>query len=273
MVIASPGVAVGRPPLPVGSHVCWIVEDAEAGAAEAASFLAEAAETGERPVVFAPAGSARSIVPAHPGALAADPAADFLHGGPLDPSAMARVLREQESLARARGYRGLRLVADMGWLHRLRPGPCAIVAYEAILDRLADELGATIICAYPRWSFTSEALVGTLAVHSVLHGHDTEPQFRFISRDAGEWRLSGEVDITVRTLFESAFAAAVRLGDCAVDLEGLRFIDVGGVRAIATAAGDETVELRNVPRVLRRYWELCGFTSAAPGVQLSLSDW
>lgn len=250
MATTSPGVTEARPPLPAGSHVCWIVEDKAAYAAESASFLAEAGRAGECP----------ALLP-H----------DLSHGGRLESAGMARTLREQTARARARGYRGVRLVADMERLHRAEAATREIVAYEALLDRVADEIGATIICAYPRWSFTSETLAGVLAVHSVLHGHDTEPRFRFVSSGTREWRLSGEVDITVGSLFEAAFAAAVRLGDCAVDLSALRFIDVGGVRIIASAAEGETVRLRHAPRVLRRYWELGGFARLAPGVRLITS--
>lgn len=223
--------------------MCWIVEDQRAYATESASFLAEAARTGERPVVFP-------------------------RGGPLDPAAVACELREQTARARALGYRGLRLIADMGGLRRGEDGTDAIIGYEVLLDRMADELGATIICAYPRWSFAAETLAGILAVHSVLHGHGSVPPFRFVSSGTGEWRLSGEVDLTVRSLFEAAFAAAVRLGDCAVDVSGLRFIDAGGLRVIVGAAGEETVRLWHAPRVLRRNWELCGFTRTAPRVRL-----
>lgn len=76
------------------------------------------------------------------------------------------------------------------------------------------------------------------------------------------------MDLTVRSLFEAAFAAAVRLGDCAVDLSGLRFIDAAGARVIASVAGNGKIQLRDAPRVLRRYWDLGGFTRTAPKVQL-----
>lgn len=252
MVTEYLGPEETRLPLPAGSHVCWIVEDPAAYAAEAESFLAEASGTGERAIAFP----------------AADRFPDPAPGPPLDPARLTRALRERATRARASGYRGLRLLADMERLHRPDADVTEIVDCEVILDRLADELNATIICAYPRWSFTAETLAGVLAVHSVLHGHDTEPRFRFVSSGAREWKLSGEVDLTVRSLFEAAFAAAVRLGDCAIDLSGLRFIDAGGVRAIASAAGNDPIQLRDAPHVLRRYWGLGGFARTAPGVRL-----
>lgn len=258
MVTQYLGAEETRLPLPVGSHVCWIVEDPAAYAAEARSFLAEASGTGERAVAFPAAGGFPDLAPD----LALDP------DPPLDPAGLTRELRDRATRARCGGYRGLRLLADMERLHRPDADVTEIVACEVILDRLADELDATIICAYPRWSFTAETLAGVLAVHSVLHGHDTEPRFRFVSSGAREWKLSGEVDLTVRSLFEAAFAAAVQLGDCAIDLSGLRFIDAGGVRAIASAAGDERIQLRDAPRVLRRYWGLGGFARTAPRVRL-----
>lgn len=161
MVTAYLGDTETRSPLPAGSHVCWIVEDPAAYAAEAASFMAEASRIREQAIAF--------------------PARGRSPGPPLDPAGLTRALRERETRAQADGYRGLRLLADMERLHRADADVSEIVACEVILDRLADELDATIICAYPRWTFTAETLAAVLAVHSVLHGHDTEPRFRFVS--------------------------------------------------------------------------------------------
>lgn len=60
--------------------------------------------------------------------LAADQAAYFSGGGRVDPEAIVRVFREQTDQARATGYRGLRLVADMDWLRSARADAASIAA-------------------------------------------------------------------------------------------------------------------------------------------------
>lgn len=257
---------------PAGSHVCWVVDDAENYIPTAASLLSEAARFGERPIVLTPAGREEELRALRfPVELAVDPAAHFLGGGPLDPAAMVRVFREQTEQARATGYRGVRLVADMAWLHATRADAASIAAYETHVEHVAAELGATIICAYRRSSVPAVAVEAALTVHSGLCGYDAAPRFRFVANGPGEWRLNGEVDFSVSELFAAAFRSAVKLGNCAVDLRGLRFIDVSGVRAIVTAAADadRPVELRNPGRLFRRYWELCAFSQARPNVHLA----
>ena len=71
----------------------------------AAALLAQSGRLAQRPVVFAPVGSAVFTALEPKAALTADPAADVLGGGPLDPAAMAGVLREQTALAREAGQR------------------------------------------------------------------------------------------------------------------------------------------------------------------------
>lgn len=268
------GEYAGRPDarlVPAGSHVCWVVDDEDDYASTVRSLLSEADRFGQRPIVFAPAGSGAELTAPGPTAvLAADPATDFLGAGPLDPAAMVRVFREQTYRARATGYQGVRLVADMDWLPSTRADASSIAEYETRFEHLAAELGATIICAYRRSSFPAAAIDGAVAVHSQLRGYDATPRFRLVSSGPGEWLLRGEVDFSVSALFSAAFTSAVKLGDCAVDVRELRFIDVSGIRAIVAAAAQArgSVELHRPPALFRRYWELCGFSRTRPDIHV-----
>ena len=69
--------------------------------------------------------------------------------------------------------------------------------------------------------------------------------------------------------FSAAFSAAAGTS-CVVDVADLDFIDIGGMRAIATAAlqSGTPVRLCNAPPILRRAWQLGGFASVAPDVEL-----
>lgn len=266
----SPGLTGARL-VPARGHVCWVVDDSEDYASTALSLLSGATRVGQCPVLFAPAGSGAALGPLEPPAvLADDPATDLPGGDHLDPAAMVSVFREHTERARARGYRGVRLVADMDWLHSTSADAASIAAYEAHVEHVAAELEATIICAYRRSSFPAAAIESAVTLHSQSRGHDHEPRFRLMSDGPGEWRLCGEVDVSVSRMFKAAFTSAVTPGNCAVDLHGLRFIDISGMRAIMAAAADAEgpVRLRNPCRFFLRYWELCSFSQTAPNVHL-----
>lgn len=157
------------------------------------------------------------------------------------------------ALAREAGQRGVRLVADMDWLRPARAEPAAIAAFEAVLDRLAAELDAMLVCAYRRRSFPAAAIGSALAVHSKTRGHDADPPFQFISVGTRQWRLRGEIDFSVSPLVQAADTAAAQLGDCTVDLHDLKFADLSGMRAIiGTARNATAIELRNPPPTFRR---------------------
>jgi anti-anti-sigma factor len=107
-------------------------------------------------------------------------------------------------------------------------------------------------------------------VHSAQSGRDTKPQFRLVSASEETWLLAGEVDLSVSSVFAAAFAAAAALGDCIVDVKGLEFVDVAGMRAIANVAqaANASVQLRGASPALRRYWHVVGLDKAAPLVDL-----
>lgn len=137
---------------------------------------------------------------------------EYLASGRPDAAAVAAAIREQASAALASGYAGIRLVADMDWLLPARPSPGEITAYETRIDRVIAEAGAVVACAYRRSSFPRGALDGALAVHLVIRGRHASPQFRFTCSRPGQWRLSGEIDISVTEVLAAAFRAAVRHG-------------------------------------------------------------
>lgn len=252
-----------------GDHVCWVVDDPATYVAAATAILEVGRSAGERPFVFGPEGSADLDALRPLAAVATDPDVAFLGGGPLVPDAMFSMFREQVAIAKAEGFRGLRLVADMDWLRPLGTSTQAVVAFELLLDRVVHELGATVVCAYRTTSFDPEVISGVRCVHPREHGVGEAPQFRMVAGDTHEWRLSGEVDFGVASAFVAAVEAATHDGPCVVDVAELDFIDVAGMRAIAIAArSTNPVVLKGATSILRRGWTVAGFDSLAPGVQL-----
>jgi anti-anti-sigma factor len=246
-----------------------LVDDAATYAESAATILADARAFGQKPVVFGPEGSPTLIELEPMAAIAADPHVKFLDRGPLAPETMFAMFREQSAVARAEGYDGLRVVADMDWLLSGQPTMESIVGFELLLDRVVAELDATVVCAYRRSSFDTASLAGALAVHPVAVPADDSAQFRFVAGDGQEWRLSGELDLAVDPMFAAAFRAAASQPACVVDISELEFIDVAGMRVIAEVGREaHSLQLRGASSVLRRVWQLTGFEEFAPMVQL-----
>lgn len=83
---------------------------------------------------------------------------------------------------------------------------------------------------------------------------------------AAQLALVGEIDISnVRDVWDRITAVVHRHGQCVVvDLSGLTFIDVAGMRTIAAAeewchARGRALRLVNVPRPIRRTMTLAGY--------------
>lgn len=263
-----PGAAIDE--VRVSGHVCWVVDDPAGYVKSAADLLAEGTRLDLRPVVFGPRGDVLDEIAAMAGAMALDPATAY-PGGKLDPVTLCGMLRGYPARAREDGYSSLMVVADMDWLLPFRPQMTQIIDLELQLDRLIAELDVTLVCAYRTSSFDTAAIIAALTVHSVQRGRHPLPQFRFTAAGPKSWRLSGEIDLRVSDMFRAALGTAASLGECVIDVSGLRFVDVSGMRTLAVASrmADSGIRLNGASQGLRRLWDLCGFAQAAPLVHLS----
>lgn len=254
--------------LPSTSHVCWVIGDHAWYGDLAAACLGEGADLGQKTVLFGPAGSEDLGALRPIAAMSADPHVEFLAERSLEPQTMFAIFREQSAIARAEGYDGVRVVADMDWLLPASPSNEEIIAYEVLLDRVVAELGATVICAYRRSSFEDSAIAGALCVHPLLFGEHQQPRFSLLARNADGWQLSGEVDLAGSLAFASAFGATAQ-EPCVIDVSSLDFIDVAGMRTIAETArsAQVRVQLHGVKGTLRRNWRIAGFHEWAPTVE------
>ena len=255
--------------LPSGSHICWIVDESVDYADRAAVLLAQGEMRGQKTVLFGPKLSVDLGRLHLAAAIVADPSVAFLNEGELEPELIIAAFREHTAVARAEGFSSLRVVADMDWLLAVHPNIDAIVGFELLLDRLVGELDATVVCAYRRSSFDTDAIRAALTVHPLAHGDEKAPQFRLTAADDGAWHLRGEIDLCVLPVFRAALAA-IADRPCVIDAADLEFIDFGGLRIVVEAAASSgaSVQLRGAPRHLLRVWDLAEFASLAPTVQL-----
>ena len=159
-------------------------------------------------------------------------------------------------------------MADMDWLLSAEPSVGAVIGFEALLDRLVSELEATVLCAYRRTSFEDTTIVGALCVHPLRIGEREAPPFCLAAANGDSWRLSGEIDVATISQFAAALTATTQ-SRCMLDVAGLDFIDLAGMRTIAEVARsrDVSVHLRCARPALQRYWRLAGFDRLAPTVK------
>lgn len=248
-------------------HICLVVDDDLAYAEVAEAFLSEGDARAEKTVTFGPQGSPAQQRLRKLAAIAADPYVDVLGRGVLDPSRMFAMFREESAKALDEGYRRLRVAADMDWLLPATRGRDDALRFEVLLDRVVAEVDATVLCAYRRTSFSPDTVLGMLCTHPVTAGGTEREPFKLISGNDGCWVLSGELDLSDSSVLVPALKATA--GEpWAVDVSGLAFADVSGMRAIATAAhdADRTLHLRAASDRLKRYWRLAGCDRATARV-------
>jgi anti-anti-sigma factor len=246
-----------------GGHVAWVVGDETSFAPVAAALIEQGVELGEKVIVFGPQ-DAKTLLELGPkAAAAADPHTAFLGGGPLVPDRIFEAFREQVAAARAEGFGGLRIIADMDWLLPSSPSVEDLVEFELLLDRVVADLGATVVCAYRSSSFPQDTQSAAVSVHPICTG-TASPQFSMVAAGSG-WALSGEIDIGVAQCFRAAITAVCRESTCVIDVGGVEFIDVSSLAMLAEAcrSAGMPVRLAGVPRNVRRLWEAGDFERIA----------
>jgi anti-anti-sigma regulatory factor len=251
------------------SHTCLVVDDDRAYADIAAAFLSEGEARHEKTVAFGPRDSLGQRRLQHLAALTADPYVDFLERGDLEPEHVFAMFRRETAKALDEGYQRLRVVADMDWLLPATQHRDEALRFEVMLDRVVTEVDATVMCAYRRTSYSPDTIIGMLCIHPVTVGEHEPAPFKLIVGDDGCWFLSGEVDASSSFLLVPTLKATAS-EPWVIDLSRLAFMDVAGMRAIATAAlsrnPDRTLHVRGASTGLQRNWGLAGFDRPATSI-------
>ena len=251
------------------AHVCWVVDDDAGYVDHAGRFLSHSKNAARKPLAFGSCGTSLDVLEPI-AALSLDPRLSILENGPLRPEPMLTAFRDQAALARAEGFEGISVVADMDWLIPTRPTTDDLVRFELLLDQVVSKLDATVVCAYRRSSFDVDAIACARSVHPLDLGGDAPPLFRLVAGEGDVWRLSGEIDLGVSSHLAAALTAVTAQRRCEIDVTGLGFIDVRGTATLADAARRSHTPMRllGASRVLRRHWQLAGFDEYAPMLEL-----
>ncbi|MFG3100662.1 MEDS domain-containing protein [Streptomyces sp. NPDC048182] len=237
-------------------HLCLAYGDDAEQRRVVAAYLTEGLRRGERVMYFADtsapaevlgwlAGSGTDPGPAlATGQLAVTTADEsYLAAGSFDPDAMVAGLWQEVEASLAAGYTGFRVSGEMGWALRDVPGAERLAEYETKVNAVFAGGPASAICQYDTRRFSAEQLA---AFHG-CHPGEVEPEplyadgtLRLVPSFRGgrrTLRVVGSVDYRTCDALAAALETALHWpGDVRVDMSGLEFIDLGGVRVLAHAA-------------------------------------
>ncbi|SOD98462.1 STAS domain-containing protein [Blastococcus haudaquaticus] len=188
--------------------------------------------------------------------------------GTFTPEAQFAFYDEATRTAIADGYRGLRVVADVGGL-AVDPGTRdVLIRWEHLADEyMAQGSGMSAMCTYHR-GIPQAALAAATSVHPLVHAPEAPPPFQ-VFFDDDRVALVGSVDTFGADRLARVLASSPVSGDRAVlDLGRLEFVDVAGSRVIAHWAQDLDrrslpLEVRGASPLLRRMWQVLGLGDVA----------
>ena len=275
------GVLDERAPLTSADHVCWVYDDPASFVDAAQRYLAVGLARAERLLCVGDGLAAELRAAGEPfgslDALAARGALGFdsldgsyAEGGTLNPLEQRAYYDAAVRDARAAGFTGLRVVAEVTPLARTANGRESLLQWEHLADQfIASGSGMVALCAYRRAALCARSIAEVTAVHPQVHAPLDPPSFG-IWFDGAAVVVTGTVDTFACERLARVLATSPASGPTAVlDLSRLEVVDVAGCRTLAAwarALSERAIRLRieNAPRSVMRIWGLLGLDGAAP---------
>ena len=233
-------------------HVCWPFHDRDDFLTQAAAFLRDGIELGQRPLYVG-----------RDAAAAAD-LGDLLDvdvvttremygvGYVADPSVQVEEYAAATEAALAAGFTGLRVAADATDLVRTPEQRDAFIRYEHLVDRRMRSMPFSAMCAYDVGELGPDAVSELACMHPVSRT-GAVPFRLHASSEAGQHAsIAGEVD----GMCDGLFAAALRRlpvasdGPVVLDASRLEFVDHRALLALGRLSSG--VVLRDAPRLAAR---------------------
>ncbi len=262
-----------------GDHVCWVRggDDDETFDHAVRTFLAGGLSRGERLLCVgervidsvlagaAPFGDVEPLVSA--GTLRLMTVADaYAATGDFSAERQFAFYDAATRQARAEGYAGLRVVADLTAL-AADPTRDELVRWEHLADRyIVQGAGMTALCAYSD-ALPAEALADVTTAHPAAHAPAGLAPFH-VFFDDDRLALAGSVDLADADRLARVLAGSPSSPAVVLDVSRLDFVDVAGSRVIARWAGDlrrrgVPVEIRGASRLFRRIWQVLALHDVA----------
>jgi hypothetical protein len=155
-----------------------------------------------------------------------------LSGGYFDPQRMMAVFARAADQAHTDGYHGLRVTVDMTWALRDLPGVEQLFDFEAAANGLFIDRPLIGVCAYDRRRFDTGSMERACVAHPITPGSSV---LRFTRLPDSGLALRGETDLCNRNAL-AALLGCLPDADATLDLTGLFFADVAGLRLLAQSA-------------------------------------
>jgi ABC-type transporter Mla MlaB component len=278
--VRASGVLDEHNPLSGADHLCWVYDDPDSFVDAAQRYLAEGLARRERLLCVADGldgelraageqfGSIDDLVAR--GALGFQAIGTPYDAGPVTPADQWAFFDAAVREARAAGFRGLRVVAEITALARTDAGRAALLEWEHVADEfIASGSGMVAMCAYHRGALDADAVADVTAVHPQVHAPLDPPSFRIWFDDA-HIALAGTVDTFCADRLARILATSPVDGPTAVlDLSGLEVVDVAGCRTLAAwarslAGRGSRLRIQGPPRAVVRIWRLLAMDGPAP---------
>jgi len=257
-----------------GDHICWIYGSDEEHREVLTHFLKEGLEGNERVLYLTRHFTDERVIEyLREAGMAAE---DFLGSGQLvflnaeaaylgeegfQPERMEQAFRQAATQAVADGYRGLRAASETEWLMPAFVSPASFVEYELWVDRVVASLPQIGLCGYDARHSNPDWLLALQAVHpyQIIGSSVRQSPFTVSSGHEGEIVVEGEVDWDCQEAFRLALGAGAACAPEAlvIDLAGLQFIDLSGLRTLVELGRElnsegRAVRLRSCPEVAKR---------------------
>ncbi|MFD2090917.1 MEDS domain-containing protein [Blastococcus deserti] len=279
----SHGLLRHVPGAEASDHLCWVYDDDDAGFdAAVRQFLAGGLARGERLLCVgeriieslagnaAPLGNTEELRAG--GVLGTMTLGEaYAATGSFTPEAQLAFYDAATRRALDDGYRGLRVVADVGGLAADASTRAGLIRWEHVADEyMAHGPGMSAMCTYRR-DLPEAALAEATSVHPLVHAPDVASPFQVFFED-GHVAVAGSVDtFSADRLARVLTASPVGAHGAVLDLRLLEFVDVAASRVIARwaqALADRpvplTLEVRGASPLVRRMWRVLALDELAP---------
>lgn len=270
------GAPIDIRPIEPGAHLIALYHSAAELARIAAAFVGAGLAAGDRVLYLAgdrPLPEARaSLEAANTAARPAIAVRQLLlrsvgevYGktGCVDVAKAADGFRASALQARAAGFPGLRVAAEMGEFCRGLGSIEQVLAWERMAARLQQESGITSVCQYDKHRLDRSHAELLAALHGGVAPHSTPAPLASLLATPRGLRITGDLDITNRRQLLRTVQARLAACRClTLDAEEVRFIDMGTLRGLfvlADQAPDRRIVIANAPPQLLRLLAIVGW--------------
>lgn len=273
----------------VGDHVCWTYDDDTRFWDAVVHYIADGLRDGQRVACYFPASIADDArvyldgtevafaQAAAEGALIVGNTEDaYMPGGAFEPDLRITGYAAMADQAIADGFTALRVLGEATSLVDDAVASEAWPSYELRADLLTARMPMTALCAYDARRCDARALAVLRSVHGATFGaRGCDGGFYVHADPSGVLCLGGEIDLACAGTIGDLVADAARdATEPVLDVSGVRFVDVAGLRAVvhgarALAGRDERARIRGASPALRRMWRLLDLDRSVEEVELA----